>query len=445
MNDPVYFVAIYFLIALIIGIHSYFKIRNTSDYYIAGKRAGFFPVSGSLIATILGGSAILGTIELSQRIGWAALWFLFCASLGMFILAPLAKYVSRYGRYTLPGLLGHFYGNKAQFIASIIIPVAWLGIIAAQIIAAGKILTGLEFLNYHWSAIFCGVIFIVYTLVGGQVSILKTDIIQSVLIIAGLGALAISALKAGGTESMSELNTGALFNESFTGFDLLVLILTYSVTFVVGPDIYTRIFCAKNEKTAGISILIVALLLIPASFVITYLGIISGLSGEKEILSFADSYLPAWLYGLLLAALLSAVMSSADTTLFTSSLILSELLYSKLDESKSLIITRITIIVLGGLSIVVALFITSILQSLLLALTFFSGAFVLPMLAGLLNVPVIKRQLIIAISAGGLVALSGKLINLFACHMTGNLIIVLSFVINGIILFVPFTPKGDKK
>jgi len=355
----------------------------------------------------------------------------------MFVLAPLAKYVSRYGKYTLTGLLGHFYGNKAQFIASIIIPVAWLGIIAAQIIAAGKILAGLEFLNYQWSAIFCGVIFIIYTLAGGQVSILKTDIIQSVLIIAGLGALTLSSLKADGTESLTNLNTAALFSESFTGFDLLVLILTYSVTFVVGPDIYTRVFCAKNEKTANRSILIVALLLIPVSFVITYLGIISGLSGEKEILSFANNYLPGWVYGLLLAALLSAVMSSADTTLFTSSLILSELLYSKLDERKSLIITRITIIVLGGSSIVVALFITSILQSLLLALTFFSGAFVLPMLAGLLNVPVIKRQLITAISAGGLVALSGKLINIFTSPLTGNLIIILSFVINGIILFVP--------
>jgi solute:Na+ symporter, SSS family len=437
MDDPVYFVAIYFLLALSVGIYSYFKIKTTSDYYIAGKRAGLIPVSGSLLATILGGSAILGTIELSQRIGWAALWFLFCASLGMFVLVPMAKYVRRYGKYTLPGLLGHFYGDKAQFIASFIIPVAWLGIIAAQIIAAGKILAGLEFINYQWSAIFCGVIFIIYTLIGGQVSILKTDIIQSLLIIAGLGGLTLSSLKSGGIESLAELNSGALFNESFTYIDLLVLILTYSVTFVVGPDIYTRIFCAKSEITASRSILIVALLLIPVSFVITYLGIISGLSGEKEILSFANSYLPGWLYGLLLAALLSAVMSSADTTLFTSSLILSELLYSKLDERKSLIITRIIIIVLGGLSIVVALFITSILQSLLLALTFFSGAFVLPMLAGLLKLPVAKRQLIIAILAGGLVALSGKLINLFACPMTGNLIIILSFVINGIILFIP--------
>ena len=75
-------ITIYFLGVLAVGIVSYFKIKTPDDYFVAGKRAGLIPVSGSLLATILGGSAILGTIELSQKLGWPALWFLFCASLG---------------------------------------------------------------------------------------------------------------------------------------------------------------------------------------------------------------------------------------------------------------------------------------------------------------------------------------------------------------------------
>ena len=127
MNDAIYFVAIYFLFIILVGIYSWFKIKSPSDYYIAGKKAPLVTVSGSLLATILGGSAILGTIELSQDIGWAALWFLFCASFGLFVLAPLAKKVSRYGKFTMPGLLGHFFGEKARIISSLVIPLAWLG------------------------------------------------------------------------------------------------------------------------------------------------------------------------------------------------------------------------------------------------------------------------------------------------------------------------------
>src|SRR5690554_356265 len=298
MNNPVYFVAIYFFLVVLLGIFSWFDIKKPSDYYVASKKARVIPVTGSLLATILGGSAILGTIELSQNIGWPALWLLFCASLGLFILAPLSRYVSRYGKYSLPGLLGHFYGEKARLISSIVIPFAWLGIIAAQIIAAGKILAGLEIITYEAAAVTAGVIFILYTLFGGQVSILKTDTLQSILIISGLLALVIFALRTDEAREIPPVTGNELFNDSFTPIDLLILILTYSVTFVVGPDIYTRVFCARNEKTAIYSILITAAILIPVSFGFTFLGIYSAGIHSIEIMSFAQHLLPAWLYGL---------------------------------------------------------------------------------------------------------------------------------------------------
>jgi solute:Na+ symporter, SSS family len=444
MNNPVFFVAIYFLFVLFMGVYSWFKIKSPSDYYVAGKNARLLPVSGSLLATILGGSAILGTIELSQSIGWAALWFLFCAAFGLLVLAPMAKLVSRYGEYTLPGLLGHFYGDKARFISSLVIPVAWIGIIGAQVIAAAKILAGLEIISYPAAAIFAGTIFILYTLFGGQVSILKTDTLQSFLIITGLASLALFAARTPEAMSIPSLRTTVLFNESFTGTDLLILVLTYSVTFIVGPDIYSRVFCAKDEKTATRSILIVAFVLVPVSFGLTFLGIYSQETGSIEIMSFAQHLLPGWFYGLFIAALLSAVMSSADTTLLTSSLILSELFYKDMNDQKAFRLTRILIVVLGAVSIVIALFVTSILQSLLLALTFFSGAFVVPMLAGLLRLRTINRQVTIAMIAGGITALTGKITALSGAENAGNILIILAFIINIICLFIPFG-KGESE
>ncbi len=440
--QPVIVIIIYFILILLVGVFSYFKIKTPSDYYVAGKKAGLLPVSGSLLATILGGSAILGTIELSMKMGWAALWFLFCAAFGLFLLVPLAKYVQRFGRYTLPELLGFFYGKKAELTASVIIPIAWLGIVAAQIIAAAQILSGLELISYSNSAILAGTIFIFYTLAGGQVSILKTDMLQSVFIIAGLLALTVVSIDKSGSEIINSFKPGLLFNSSFTLLDLIVLLLTYSVTFVVGPDIYSRIFCAKNEITATRSILIVAVLLIPVSFILTYLGIVSAESKETGIITFAQHLMPGWFYGLFLAALLSAVMSSADTTLLTSALILSELIAGNPDNKKSMLLTRLFIIITGLASISIALFVTSILQALLLALTFFSGAFVVPALAGLLRLKVVKTQVFPAMLTGGLVALTGKILNYSFDPISGNLIIIFSFVLNSLLLFVSFSHRN---
>ena len=435
-------IIIYFLFIVGIGIYSAFRIKKPDDYYVAGKNAGPVQVSGSLLATILGGSAILGTIELSQKIGWAALWFLFSAALGLFVLVPLSKYVRRYGNYTLPELLGTFYGKKAETIASLIIPMAWIGIVAAQIIAAAKILSGFHDLSYSAAAIISGVVFIIYTLLGGQLSILKTDTLQSALIITGLVILFVITLPAKGTE-VEPFKIGAVFNGSFGVLDLVILILTYSVTFVVGPDIYSRVFCARNEKTAARSVISVAIILLPISFGLTYLGIFSASSGEG-IVSFAQHLLPAWAYGLFLAALLSAVMSSADTTLLTSSMILSELITGNLKLQKALRLTRILIIVMGLASIIIALYVTSIIQALLLALTFFSGAFIVPTLSGLLRLKTNKKRVIPAIVTGGIVALAGKIVFLTGYELSGNLIVILSYVVNATLLFYPFQPNKNE-
>ncbi len=427
-------IAVYFLVLVAVGIFSFFKIKTPGDFYVAGRKAGLVPVSGSLLATILGGSAILGSIELGQKIGWAALWFLFSASAGLLILVPISKYVRRYGNFTLPELLGRFYGKKAEIIASAVIPVAWLGIVAAQIIAAAKILAGINLASYNMAAIIAGIVFIVYTLIGGQHSIIKTDTIQSALIIAGIIAITFYSFFHPSSGKVMAFSPTLLFNEKFNLFDLIVLLLTYSVTFVVGPDIYSRLFCAKDEKTASRSVFIVAIILIPLSFALTYMGIFSANSASGGIVNFAERLLPAWMYGLFLAALLSAVMSSADTTLLTSSIILGELIQGDLGKKSTMQLTRILVVALGVASIFIALFVNSIIQSLLFALTLFSGAFVVPTLFGLLGARTNKKNVIPAIIAGGAIALAGKIINVYFDEMAGNIVIISAFAVNSLLL-----------
>ena len=173
--------AIYGLVLIIIGVYSAFRVKTPADYFIAGKRNGVLKIAGSLLATILGGSAILGTTNLTLHQGWAAVWYLLTASFGLWLLVPLVKKVSRFGKFTLADMVGRFYGETARKSASAIIPLAWTGIVAAQIVAAAKVLFAIFGFPYEYGVIVSGIVFIGYTLLGGQMSILKTDCIRLLL------------------------------------------------------------------------------------------------------------------------------------------------------------------------------------------------------------------------------------------------------------------------
>ena len=433
---------VYALILFLIGIYSYLKIKTPFDYFLAGKKTGVWQISGSLLATILGGSAILGTIGLAQSQSWASAWYILAASLGLFGLLPIVRKVYAKGKFTLPELIGQYYGESARKVTSVIIPIAWLGIVAAQIIAGAQILVSFFGLEYSNGVYLTAGIFIVYTYIGGQVSIMKTDLFQAFFILAGVILTAI-LIPAHRLPALPDFASHFPFNAHYSPFDLFILILTFSSTFVVGPDIYSRVFCAKDSKTAFRSVLIVASILIPFAFVLSYVGMFAatfhqGAQNSSALVNLANVYLPEWASGILVAALISAVLSTASTTLLTTSMILSELFHKDINNQKSFGQTKLFLIVVGILSMLISLKVTSIVSSLLLALSFYSGAFIIPMIAALFNLPYNKRFSIAAMLSGGILALSGKLMMTFDQLGIGQYVLISGFVLNALLLFIPF-------
>lgn len=438
---------VYALILFLIGIYSYLKIKTPFDYFLAGKKTGVWQVSGSLLATILGGSAILGTIGLSESQSWASAWYILAASLGLFGLLPVVKKVYSKGKFTLPELIGQYYGESARKVTSVIIPVAWLGIVAAQIIAGAQILVSFFNMTYSSGVLLTAIIFIVYTYIGGQVSIMRTDLFQAFFILAGV-VLTAFMIPADQLPALPDFAGQFPFNRHFLPLDLFILIITFSSTFVVGPDIYSRVFCARDSKTAFRSVLIVALILIPFGFVLSYVGIYAaalhpGAQNSSALVNLADLYLPEWATGILVAALISAVLSTAATTLLTASMILSELFHKDINNPISFRQTKFFIIGVGVLSMIISLKVTSIVSSLLMALSFYSGAFIIPMVAALFNLPFNKRFSIPAMLSGGILALSGKIIMTFHHPETGQFVLISGFALNAILIFLPFGRKNN--
>lgn len=436
---------IYLLVLIFIAQKSYTKVENYADFFVARKKGSYLAITGSLTATILGGSAVIGSIDAGVHIGWASSWFMLCASIGLIALIPLTKKISKIGRYTLPELLEDMYGKNPKLIASFIIPVAWLGIIAAQVIAAAKILQSFTGMNYEIGVVIAGVVFTGYTIAGGQISILKTDIVQAILILTGLISVALFVdFSPRVTVPVTASNTFP-FNINFKPVDLVVLLITYATTFTVGPDIYSRIFCANNHKTARKAIITTAVILIPVAFIIGFLSVASAEGNEMrqqgtKLIDISMNVLPTFAIPVVVIALLSAVLSSADTTILSSSIILTDLIEHNNFGENSLRTTRIIIVVIGIISIAIAFHFTSIIGMLLIALTVYSGAFTIPIITGLLGMKVKSVFVSFAIATGGLTALTGKLIALHVSNNIGNLIIIVSFAISAMILLA-----GKKK
>jgi len=432
---------IYLIVLAAIAVFSYLKVKNYSDFFIARKSGNVLFITGSLTATILGGSAIIGSIDEGPIIGWATSWYMTCASIGLFVLIPLIPKVSKLGRFTLPDLLGNMHHNKqAKTISSIIIPIAWLGIIAAQIIAAGRILQSFTGMDYALGVIISGSVFIIYTLAGGQFSVLKTDLFQAILILMGMAIIAFFVFEKKCTPVSTLSPLKFPFNNQFNPLDLIVLLITYSSTFTFGPDIYSRIFCSENANTAKKSVFLTAIILLPVAFSIGLISVfgsscITPSANGSRIIDVCKFVLPPWSVGLIVLALLSAVLSSAATTILSASIIVTDLVEKGKFGVKTLNNTRILIAIIGIISIIIALNFTSIIGILLIALTVYSGAFMIPILFGLTGIPINSKSLTPAMIVGGLIALIGKIIYYSGYNDFGNFVIISSFAINGMILF----------
>ena len=447
-------VAIYFVAMLVIGLVSRRRARGSDNFFVAGRSGTSLFITGSLLATIIGGSAVMVTSSLGFSRGLSGAWWLLVGSAGLIALGIfLARKVREFGLYTLPELVEKQYNRWVALAGSILIVVAWIGVIGAQIIAAGSIMSVLGIGDPRlWMLVFTAV-FVGYTILGGQHAVLRTDTLQTVIIFAGIfGALALVFMRFGGWGGLMNALPPERFSlitgPGFGGYELTHLFLLVGLTYLVGPDMYSRLFCARDTKTARKSVFWAALLIIPFALAITIIGMgASALFPDiasnqafpmiiKEVLS------PVW-GSIVLAALLCAFMSSADTTLMTASTILSVDIVGRfkpsLNQGQILSISRWGIVVLGVASLLLALYLADIVTAILFAFTVYTAGLILPVLAGFykIKLKVTPAGALAAIIGGGGVALVSKLmaityLDLGSLLISGVLLFLVSFIDNRI-------------
>ncbi|MDY6911148.1 MAG: sodium:solute symporter family protein [Chloroflexota bacterium] len=451
-------IILYFAGMLAVGFYAYRKGRVSSSdgFFVSGRQGGTFLMVGSLCATFMGSSVVVGMAGRGYGMGLPGAWWLLVGAIGLAILGLfLARRVRGFGLYTLPELVEKQYGRYAGLAASVVIVIAWIAVAAAQIIAAGKILNVL-FPSYDISMLMtiAASVFVVYTVLGGQYSIIRTDFVQFGILFVGIViSLGVVLNEAGGISVFTDSLPSEFFsfplNSSFGWYDLVLFLILTGSTYVVGPDIYSRLFCARDEKVARSSAVIAGLVAVPIAFIIVFIGmgarvLFPDIAPEQAFPTVIQELLPIGVGGLVIAALLAAIMSSADTVLMTTSTILSVDIYEKAlprtNKNRSLVATRIGIVVIGTLALLVALYLKGIISSLFYAYTVFTSGIVIPVIAGFYKdkLKVNSAGALAAIIGGGGTALWVKMADIPNLELLG-------FGICAILLFgVSWIIRGAK-
>ena len=422
-------IAVYFLAVIGIGLAGRRRHLRFDEYMTAGRKYSTPFITGSLLATIIGGSATIGLAGLAFSRGLTGAWWLLVGSLGLIVLGFFfAAKVRNFGFYTLPQIIEKHYGAKVSLSFSIVIVLAWTGVTAAQIIAAGKILSVLGIGSSEvWMVVFT-LIFLGYAFTGGQYSIIRTDILDIVLIFAGIFCgLGVLLYKVGGLGQLfSVMPVDKLsfpVSSSFGVMDLLAYLLVVGLTYVVGPDLYGRLFCARDGSTARKAAFWAAVLIVPLAFAISLIGmgaslLFPGISSEQAFPQLITGLLPSLAGGLVLAALVSAIMSTAVATLWSSSTILSinviGFFTKPQDDRRSLLFSRLSILIIGLASLGLALVLKGVITTIVFAYTIYTCGVIVPAIAGFYHdkLKVTPNASLASIIGGGAVGLISKLLSI---------------------------------
>lgn len=398
-------IAAYLIAMVMIGVYLMRRVRNTDDFYVAGRRLGPVVLMATVCATTLGGSAMMGRAGIAYTEGFKCVMTAIPYMLGMFIFSAIAGRIQQVGQQhgirSIPELFGRRFGNTAKFILSAMVAFAMMGTVAAQVTATAtiiKLLGGQLGISYECGAMFATLIFLMYTAASGMIGVVYTDVIQFLMLIAFVYILIPTAglSTLGGFGSFWAALDKSYLTPHING-SILGDIMTYLVFTMAGAEMWQRAFAAKDGKSArrgmflgttvyAVTIVLVLLMGLMAQQILPDVVVEYG-SADAVIPAMAIKILPSGLIGLALAGILSVMMSTADSYLLVSVQTLvhdiAKTVFPHMSEKQEICCSRVLSVALAFGALIIALYIKSAYDVLMFAWAFYAAAAGLPALAAL--------------------------------------------------------------
>lgn len=352
-----------------VGIASGRKVKSSADFVTGSGKANLGIVFGAYSGVLVGGSATIGTAQLAFSYGFSAWWFTLGGGISCLFLAfVFLKPFRRSGCDTIQQMISLEYGKAAGTITSIFSSLGLMLNVVVQVLAANALFTSIFPIGREFSALIVVIIMFCYVVLGGIMGTGILGIMKTVLIWCGVAVSTVLAYKMGGGFHgfRAVLPPNQYFNlvARGMGVDLgagLSLILgvasTQSYVQIINSG-KTDAISRNGLILAGISAPPIGLgcVIIGMYMRITYPSIDSG----QALPLFVLQQLPPFFAGVIIAALLIALIGTGSSNAFGLSTILTNNIYKEFvnpraDDKKTLMISRLMIVFIIVLSAFFAL------------------------------------------------------------------------------------------
>ena len=393
-------IVIYLVGMLLVGFVYSKSNEDSSDFYLGGRKMGPLVTAMSAEASDMSSWLLMGMPGLAYLTGiaspgWTAIGLAVGTWLNWLIVARrLRRYSANLNAITVPQFLSlrfHDQRNLLNALGAVIIIVFFIPYTASGFAACGKLFNSLFGVDYMIAMILSAVVIVGYTIMGGFRAVSTTDLIQSVVMSMALIAVLVYGVSvAGGWDVVLDnarslpgyltmLASHNVADNSATSYSLLDIVstLAWGLGYFGMPHILLRFMAIEDEKKLVLSRRIASVWVViamTASIIIGMVGLgmtkagalefLSGSSSETLIVRIANliaqhGVLAAILAGLILAGILAATMSTADSQMLAaassvSQNILQEFAHLKLSEKQSLFAARLTIVCISVVGVVLA-------------------------------------------------------------------------------------------
>ena len=417
----------YAAMMIALGVVTARKVKASSDFFVAGRGLGAGLIATTLLAANIGAGSTVGAAGLGYRDGLSAWWWVGSAGIGSLILAftvgpKIWRVAKENNLYTVGDYLEFRYSKTVRSLASALLWLGSLSILAGQLIAAAWLLNTVSGMSKPIGCFIAAAIVTTYFSLGGLHATVRVNIIQLAVKLLGFAAAFGYLLKLGAYTSLS-LKPGAtdfFGNGASTALGYLAIL---TPSFIVSPGILQKVFGAQDEPAArrGVALNAIGLLLfaiIPAMLgMIAYSKFPNLANRELALPMLLTQALPTWLGALLLAAIFAAEISAADAVLFMLTTSLSKDLYrgvinQNADDRQLMKVARLTAIACGLIGALLAVLLPTVISALTIFYSLLTAALLLPLVVGLYSRRVTASTALITMIVSVVVT--------FAVHLTAD-------------------------
>lgn len=368
-------IIVYLILTILVGFWASRRVKTSGDFMLAGRRLPLLLGSAALFATWFGSETVFGASSQFLEGGlYNVIEDPFGASLCLFLFGMFfARRLYRMKLLTLGDFFKVRYGRSTELMASIFLAPPYVGYIAAQLVAMGLILNVVTGIPLWQGIVFSALIVTVYTYIGGMWAITITDFIQTIIIIAGMLALAISlSVKAGG--ALHVLSEVPAENFRFLPAPDFKEIVAYLAAWAVlglgsipSQDVFQRAMSSKSAHVAVWSCHVAAFLYLTVAMLPLFISLCikhlypGQIDGDKQLAlpNMVIMHMSLPIQILFFGSLLSAIMSTTSSAILAPASILSENFIKPLarrhySDKQFLILTRICVLIFSVLATVMA-------------------------------------------------------------------------------------------